>query len=148
MLTVYNFKATVLPALQNQDTLTLQGVLPNVPQGFTATGKTLTLFIGDLQLAFPLNTRNQSKTVNGSLALTLKTVRDRQTGQRIFLGGDVPFKMSLKALGLSTTLGLTASTPSETLTSHLIAVLPNIAYSTDVGVTYYPGGKRRGKVVK
>ena len=147
-LNVFVLKAAVFTAAQNRDTLTLSGTLSNLTEGFTPAGKTFTFFIGNLKLEFPLNAKGQSKTANGTLALKLKTTRDTQTGQKIFVGGDAPFSAKLRALDLTTTLGLSADTPSEALTLRVFAVLPSTVYSVDVNTTYFPGGRKPGKLVK
>ena len=147
-LNVFGFKGAVFIAAQNRDTLTLSGTLSNLAEGFTPAGKTLTFFIGNLKLEFPLNAKGQSKTANGTLALKLKIKRDAQTGQKVFVGGDAPFSAKLRALDLTTTLGLSADTPSEALIIRVFAVLPNTVYSADVSTTYFPGGRKPGKLVK
>ena len=146
VLNVYNFNAKVIPSGQNQDKLQLTGALSNLPQGFTASGKTLTLFVGNIQLAFPLNTRNQSSTPNGSLALTLKTRLNRDTGLKEFIGGDAPFRFKMKALGLAAMLGFTGNTDQTAQPVRISVVLPNTVFSSDINTTYYPG-RKSGKLV-
>lgn len=147
-LTLYGLKATVFGAGHNQDALSMNGMLTNLPAGFAPAGTTLTVFLNNLQLTFPLSAKGQAKTANGSLMLALKLKRDQQTGQMSFIGGDVQFSAKLKLLDLTTALGLVSRNASSTVTFPAIITLPNKMFSTTVTSTYFPGGSKPGKLFK
>ena len=147
-LTVSTFKASVSPATASKNTLSVTGTLSDLPQGFTAGGKMLTVFVGNLQLAFPLNARGSGKNDHGTVMLRLKGKRDKQTGQIVFQGGVAPLKAKLKGVDLPSSLGISAATPAQNLTVQILAVLPNTVFLSDVDVSYLPGGSKPGKLVK
>src|SRR5579862_3076993 len=146
-ITTLKFKVSLQFNTQNRDSISMNGVLPNLPAGFSSAGKTITLVLGGFRQAFALDEprpqhepRPQgSGRTRMTFALTLKTTRDKTTGQKVFPGGSAPFKMTLSGGSFAGALGVGASTASSTIPTRVEAILAGIVYRADVQATYSAG---------
>jgi len=97
-MTLTKLSGSVRFTLTGKDSLSISGVLPNLPALFNPGGLALVLNSGGATRSITLTEKGKGKSLTGSAALTLKpSVRNKTTKKSEFLGGNVVFKASLKS---------------------------------------------------
>lgn len=94
-MNVVKVKGSMKFGQENKDGCGISGVLPGLPVGFSPENQTVAVDVGGAVATFTLDKKGRSKTANGSFLLKLKTVRNKTTKLKEFLGGDAPFTIKL-----------------------------------------------------
>jgi hypothetical protein len=84
-------------SVSGKDTVSISGIIPSLPAKFSPTGLLVKIDAGGATRSFTLDAKGKARTLEGSFALKLKSVKNAQTKQLEFIGGPAPFKASLKA---------------------------------------------------
>jgi len=96
-MTLTKVQGSVQFSIAGKDSITLAGVIPNLPALFDPSGLAIVFNTGGAIRAITLDGRGRGKTADGSAQLALKpSVRNKATKKVEFLGGPVVFKASLK----------------------------------------------------
>ena len=147
-LTITSLTGSVRFNSSGHDTLTLKGVLPNLPSLFDPTGQTLTLAASSATVQFTLNAKGQGTSSRGQFAMSLKPMTmNKQTHRRQFSGGNVSFNARLKNGTWSTLWGISATSPKSSLEVFPVEIqLNGNDYLADVQLQY--SGKPTGGTLK
>jgi len=93
--TVVKMKGSMKFGQENKDGCGISGILPGLPAGFSTDQQAIAINVGGAIATFTLDAKGRAKNANGSFTLKLKTVRNKATKAKEFLGGDAPFSLKL-----------------------------------------------------
>jgi PKD repeat protein len=120
--------------VQGGDSVTLAGVLPGLPLGFSPAGQSLNVNIGGAVVSFTLDAKGHAKSDRGSFVLKLRRNRGQNGSQK----GDVLFAAKIQNESWSEVWGFdTNATNSNTpIRMNVTVQLANTVYTSSVDVRY------------
>jgi len=88
-------------AKSGKDSVSISGMLPEIPAGFTPGGLPVTVQVDGVSQSFVLDAKGRAKSGAAAFGLKMKMTRDKATKISSFAGGSAPFTFTLKNADLS-----------------------------------------------
>ncbi len=129
-------------SIGGKDSVSVSGIIPNLPAKFNPTGVVMKLNVGGIPVSFTLDSKGKGPSSAGTIQLSFKpAVRNKTTRTIEFKGGPVAFKALLhkgtwaKTWGLGNTNATMTITTDLTINGRVYTSPVDIHYSAKAGVS-------------
>jgi PKD repeat protein len=95
-MTVTKLQGCVKFSATQKDYYRVAGVIPGLPALFDPTHQIVTMSLGGAQTTVTLDAKGRGKSGDAAVQMKLKSKRNKATKKVEFLGGNVPFKVSVR----------------------------------------------------